>query len=255
MVSIVNNSLRIKHGITCILQGSIIYYLMTERAENNISEAPLRVGLGERFYPFVSFGHSREISLDTGAGFVLPLHAVVSASAYEQRTVLTPYNPGLGYTITQQDFDLEERIEKLKALPSINIPIDMVFGVNIHANGFALEQAGLKRRLGLLDPSLDAYCKGLYLILSIPMSVATEDGKYIDYALELKSHAVHGPGPHPSIAFNTFYPTDTGPLPTAAYPVSVEREGFFLALPNDENILRNVGAKFVWREPKGEQKA
>lgn len=154
--------------------------------------------------------------------------------------MITPFDPELGYTITNEDMNREARSKKLIRLSSFFRTREEEYidfnkaptALHVMTSSFDLPPSRN------LDKTKDGNYFGqemLELLSGLRIQVFVSK-----LALEAKpntSSLQHG-----EIFFNDYYPRDTGPLPPV---IQCNNQGFYIALPDDPEKLAQIGMKFV----------
>jgi len=218
------------------------------------------------------------LALDLGFEIPLPLQVqTLYTWGYQSRyESLTPFDPELGYQITEADYNPNTRVTKLKTLiiesgdPILNSPLAPVH-LDIDSMGFQPIMLAYRskpyqilKKVGLISKSKDPLCsydfvfsddviekiKNIRLQLTFPQYPVLEakpDRSFLHYA---------------RLEFTYFYPADKGPLPVVEKPkVSRQksrergmirfsaghytRKGFEVVIRSNIEDLQKIKAKFV----------
>lgn len=159
---------------------------------------------------------------------------------------ITPFSPGLGYIITEEDYDLETRIKKIKGLKGNQL---------FDASRIDFEKAPLYisvvseskdlKKIGLASPTISPYIDDLKpeLLSVLPrlrLQLFFPDSEY-----EAQSE-------EDEFRFENFYPSELGPLPSSDIKkrdplirIIEDREGLMLCVPSDQKQLQSIQAQFV----------
>lgn len=155
------------------------------------------------------------------------IEARLPADSLYKKDVISPFNPSLGYQITEDDLDAEKRKEKLKRLFG-----SLTRGVNFSEP--YLWVYGLDKSKKIL-PEHGKILNRLRFQVSFPNS---DFEGYIYYDSLYYPDDFH-------IFFTGYHPLDTGPLPRAYYEGEQLFEHFELLLPRDFKRLQQIRGKFV----------
>lgn len=159
----------------------------------------------------------------------LPLDLLALPSRTDKKITVTPFNPDLGYTVTNEDFKLQSRLEKVKKMrhdERVNFtkaPLFLAFSQEAYAKFKAEELAKFQQ---------------LRVQLTFPNGLRFE-GQPSELFLQNEG----------GIRFWNFYPMDTGPLPaskdTTTQLLDSVEQGFSLYVPSDRNKLSQIKAKII----------
>lgn len=156
---------------------------------------------------------------------------------------ITPFNPKLGYQITNDDFRVETRRIKLRKMSTSEFIDFSKAPLRIVARSWEEELMNLGFLLGEpqfntleFKPEIETLLQRLRLILIFPNSSMYESiPDTVDGVLD----------------FSRFYPAEAPPLATTnEYPLNVK--GFDLHLPTDLESISQIRTKFILvpKEPK-----
>lgn len=165
-----------------------------------------------------------------------------SSGHTEKHTILVPFNPELGYTIDDRDFDLESRKDKAKA--SMRETPSGIF--HPRAGSSLLVQVISPETTSILNPSTrlweilpSSYLGKLRLALFFPTGIAV--------MAESKAYARPD-----ALLFSDFYPLDSQPLASPKIPLReydeidwTLRPGLSLYLPDNMKELEEITARFI----------
>lgn len=209
---------------------------------------PVRIiELGQEFMPFDpdagSNGDHIKLKIDN-MEIALSIHKPkISGLLYH---ALTPFDPELGYQITTEDLTLESRMKKLQEIEE-KLPEDYVKKIN--------EKAPLGLRIANtiygFDSRTDLDSDQILALKKINLQIRVGGMR-----LEGKNQKDAG-----FFEYNSFYPFDTGPLPTDPtqnrYSNRITRamtsEGLPLLLPEDPKKLEQIRMKFALAPEEPEQ--
>lgn len=158
----------------------------------------------------------------------------------KKKYVLTPFNPGLGYNISPEDFIPKERGDKLKSLESeMNKGVDLL-KVPL---GLQLDSPDKAGDLNKFSPQIIQQLKRLRLFVS-----AGE--------MRLESIPLQGDLEFGYLGFYSFYPIDTGSLANPPIPYMIQKphpETLWVHLPNDPEKLKQIRMQFVLENEKSRE--
>ncbi len=169
-----------------------------------------------------------KISLDT-TGVLSQVQFSLNSfpSRTDKRVSITPFDREIGYTITEEDFKLEDRLIKHESIngkiDDRRAPLHLEIGVT---------EAGKIR----LPQEILSAAKELKVQLQFPnglMFEAQPDELWLSNG---------------EIAFRSFYPLDTGPLPYDRKRNLWMTEGLYLFVPSDKELLGQIKVKIVKRK-------
>ena len=166
---------------------------------------------------------------------------------------LTPFSPREGYQISQADFDINRRIQKIRRLRGYTRyggrQIDFKKAplyITVEQDDLGLADIGLGKLVGMTlyeDEKVSALGSRLRLNLLFP-----------NHVFESRSSSSRG------IRFDDFYPADLDPLASLPYEEIVERgltsviegvelhEGLNLFVPSNPKILEQIRGRFILSE-------
>lgn len=173
----------------------------------------------------------------------------VSAEAIEnvpQINAFTPFNPEIGYQLSQEDFDLGTRIDKVEKITKESNPkIDFAkapLGLFVLADLPEFDQGLFRihapdRDLFEFKPEVHGIIKRLKLLLSFPTGT-------------FESTRLSGTRSSKRITFEFFQPVDAPDLPTAIYlpPApyyTLVAPGLDIFMPSDQEKLGQIRARFI----------
>jgi len=187
---------------------------------------------------------TRYVSLDTqGLLPLLPVEFATVASAPSKYQAFTPFQPDLGYQVTDEDFAPVTREEKAFGPGSVyrgsvyhSMP-EAPLCLGVFINRRDIESLGIvtsrvtEEGWPLYDfhPKAAAILSGLRLHVEFPQSTFAARPEIGDATLEF---------------FEDFHPVDTPPL---GRPDRVWPSGLQLALPPDPTLLAQIHARFLLR--------
>lgn len=215
---------------------------MDAKSPERGEEKPKIVELGEEFSPFEKvklLPNNEEVEGDAFIlrTLVLPdfkLKGYGFSTECEKGEYLTPFDPEEGYQINQDDFDPKKRRLKFDSLKDL---ID---------EKFALYTIGISNNLP--NNPYDDYDNPTYVLrrqeffpilqqlrlqLHFPNNLAFESR--FDWGDEAEEGSLY-------FSFHSFYPLDTGPLPTKGVHLS---EGVEIAVPEDLKRLSEIRGLFL----------
>lgn len=208
------------------------------------------IGLNQEFIPFdpekIKKTYSdkgelkqiiRNVSLETGILPNLPVEMGFSETSdwFIKNERVTPFDPGSGYVVTNEDFDVETRRTKLEGTRvKVEDGPKAEFWAGISKSDLInlglFQSYNSEEAFGSLKPDAERAISRLSLLLTFP------SGTY-----EAKADVFDG-----GILFHYFYPIDTGPLTNnditeGPYPLNVNGLGIMAEL----NQADQVKARFV----------
>lgn len=188
------------------------------------------------------------VTLDTN-GFLpqFSLNLYTAPSRSSKANAITPFNPELGHVITNQDFSLPKRAEKIRSMRDEDIDSDQapLFLKVGNWSDSSLESHGLGYKEGRhfkLRPDYLSRIEQLRIQLFFPNGLRFE-GRPDDSSLATFGH----------IHFRVYYPIDTGPLPTDQTRITTAsiQAGFGLYVPSDISKISQIKVKIIRTNEKG----
>lgn len=239
---------------------TIIILEMDAYLENEQPKPEEVKNLNEKFHPFDPIGPSITIRLALPGwerADELPIGISTDWSRARNIDVITPFNPNEGYQITNEDFELNRRREKLKHLTKSplneNIApfyLDVRSYISPRGKLSSLLQEPENPFNNSIDPKIFPFLRRLRAQVFFPSSD--------------KGIPMGDPNYHPASSFESkpsllylktgtikwehFYPLDTGPLATndpEEESVSATPAGLSLYLPRDSAKLMQIEMRFI----------
>lgn len=252
---------------------SLVYYnLMNSTPETEDKEQIPSVEIGQIFDLFklpgteagTSYDHNHtELTVQfnlcgINAGFPrLPLHGSTQYVHRAKKDAFTPFTPGEGYQVDNEDWKLETRAKKYRQMSSRLLVDEKLapLNLNLTAHEFTLQKAGLalptRRRVGpfylvTIKPEFLPVLKRLRVQVFFPGSSPEIGPDNPDYYHPSSFESMPwklalGLG---AIEFRPFYPLDIGPLPHTEDNYSIPY-GCSIMLPDDPEKLKSIKARFI----------
>lgn len=218
-----------------------------------------------------SLSNGIPIQLKIQNGIEIPFFIKASRSNTSKLWSLTPFNPDAGYQIDKRDLTFEERKQKLRGLMSLGegklvalpeaplwLTIDPVKRdalINVLCNN----TGGESKKDEIPQETLD-------LLKKIRVEASFPNGQFVsEPSLDLPWK--DDLGLDVMLDFNSFYPEDTGPLPTTGHlPTREQYDGSYVAdilcekgiaiyLPDDPEKLSQVVMSFFLVDEQEMRKA
>lgn len=191
----------------------------------------------QKHYPFDII--TTNIDLVLGSSLKFPIDIQLALDLADSRiSVITPFNPELGYIVDSEDLEIEARKAKVKRITREWVmkgkeEVDFAkapFRLSVETeSNFTLKGT---HAIPLAQETVD-------LLAKISLLVQLEEGG----SFEARAwEPVLSSG---SLWFKEFYPQDGPPLPVENERFSDINEGFSLYLPDDPEKLKQVRMQFV----------
>jgi len=172
------------------------------------------------------------------------LHISITAAPYimERAAVITPFDRNLGYPLDAEDLSLRSRKAKMSRMkPELAQSIEglylFVFAADEDQPFHGMMQSFMLEEARFPTPGNTSLLHHLYLTLTFPNGSS------------FTARALPDAG-RLGMLFNTFFPSDTGPLPvenTASTKQAVKlEEGLKLLLPFQLELLQSIQAAFLF---------
>jgi len=227
----------------------------------HLTPRPEIIRVGQAFQPFnpsrvlldkVGECHVRFL-LETGALpiFTVEIYIQDFGEGYLKSGAFTPFHPGAGYTLTDEDFSPQKRRRKIEMMEVQGIPaIDYRIAskeLNGQIEPDELEKQGfLTSNRENLRPEVEATLRRLGLQFSFPNGVyeTRTDSTYFDPDTLAVSHWLEKEGHYDPLPvnFDSFYPIARGPL--AAY-ADDDSTGLKILVHPQMEELSQIRGKFV----------
>ncbi len=195
-------------------------------------------------------GIASRIRLQTGLPALLNISIAAAPYALPRVAVLTPFDRRQGYPLDQKDFSPRSRYKKIASmkheLAEIVEGLSLVaFSVHDSLSPYSpMGDAFQKNGKPFLSLEIVSLVKSVFLTLTFP-----NGSSFTSRAVVNTNQFV--------MLFQTFFPTDTGPLPVEEpvppdlEPLRIE-DVFRLLLPFDAQQLQTIHAKFLLLPELGE---
>lgn len=190
----------------------------------------------QKHYPFDIITTNIDLVLSSSMKFPIDIQLALDR-ADSRISIITPFNPGLGYTIDSEDLKIETRKAKVKRISREQLmkgeeELDFAkapFRLSVETEpGFTLKRT---HSIPLAQETVDFLAK-IRLLVRLG-----EGGSFEARVWE----PVVSSG---ALWFREFYPQDAPPLPAENERFSAINEGFSLYLPDDPGKLRQIQMRF-----------